>query len=77
VYSLPPFYGRARHVLRALQKGHWLERAFSVMPITLHWTWELEDRFAGVAELASCISGYTARWSALAASDPDGDDRVA
>lgn len=61
VMSLPPFYGRARAILRALRRGRWLERAGAVLPITLHWTWELEDR-TGVTELIEAVAPFATRW---------------
>jgi hypothetical protein len=38
-------------------------------PITLHWTWELEDDFAGVARLAGLVASRAARWETLASAD--------
>src|SRR5207245_2313998 len=52
VYSLRPFYGRAREILAGLERGRWLETEGSIIPITLHWTWELGDGFESVAKLA-------------------------
>lgn len=63
VYSLPPFYGKARDILRALRKGRWLDRPFSVIPITVHWAPELEDGFAAVTELAHYVGERAELWS--------------
>lgn len=65
VFSLPPFYGRAEQILAALERGRWLERPGAVLPITLHWTWELEDDFAAVAALARRIAPWTGSWRSL------------
>lgn len=71
VMSLPPFYGRARAILRALRRGRWLERGGAVVPITLHWTWELED-LAGVTELIEAVAPFAVRWSGAEAIRPEG-----
>lgn len=65
VFSLPPFYGRAKRILAALERGRWLERPGAVLPITLHWTWEVEDTFAAVAALARRIGPWTGSWQLL------------
>jgi hypothetical protein len=62
VYSLRPFYGRARDILAALERGGWLETEGSIIPITLHWTWELADGFASAAKLAGRLAGFVAGW---------------
>lgn len=67
VLSLAPFYARARDILRALERGRWLEEPGAIIPITLHWTWELRDGFAAVAELARLLKGRVIRWAPLAA----------
>jgi hypothetical protein len=67
VFSLPPFYGHARQILAALEAGRWLERPGAVLPITLHWTWELGDDFAAVAALARRIAPWTRVWRSLMA----------
>jgi hypothetical protein len=65
VLSLPPFYGRARDVLRALERGQWLEKRGAILPITLHWTWELADDFAAATALARHLRGHAHRWTEL------------
>jgi hypothetical protein len=65
VFSLPPFYGRAGEILAALERGRWLERVGAVLPITLHWTWELDDDFAAVAALARRIAPLGGSWHSL------------
>ncbi len=63
VMSLPPFYGRARTILAALRRGRWLERAGVVLPITLHWTWEMDDPSAA-DELIATLAPFVVRWTA-------------
>jgi len=75
VYSLPPFYGRAAEILTALERGHWLAHPGAVVPITLHWTWELQDGFAAVGRLARALAGHAARWASLATA-PDGNSTL-
>jgi hypothetical protein len=65
VLSLSPFYGRASEIARALRRGHWLERPGAIIPLTLHWTWELADDFAAVAELADLVRERVTRWTEL------------
>jgi len=65
VFSLPPFYGRADQILAALEGARWLERPGAVLPITLHWTWELDDDFAAVGRLARRIATRTGSWRSL------------
>ena len=65
VYSLAPFYGRADRILDALLSGHWLETEGSIVPITLHWTWEVADGFRAVSRLARHVAGFVSRWSTL------------
>jgi predicted deacetylase len=72
VWSLPPFYGRAAEILAALERGDWLARAGAVVPITLHWTWELQDGFAAVGRLARALAGHAVRWTPYATA-PDAD----
>ena len=67
VISLPPFYGRARTILRALEHGRWLECRGVILPITLHWTWELDDSFRAVSELMGVLKDRGLRWAPLAA----------
>ena len=67
VFSLRPFYGRATEILERLAKGRWLEVEGSIVPITLHWTWEVSDRFAGVSKLARYLGGFTTNWDSLRA----------
>jgi hypothetical protein len=62
VLSLPPFYGQARDIVRALERGRWLERRGVVIPITLHWTWEIADRFQAVDRLAGMVRNAAGRW---------------
>ncbi len=66
VWSLPPFYSRAATIADALERGAWLSRPGALIPVTLHWTWELDDQFAGVARLARMLAGHTIRWRAIA-----------
>jgi glycosyltransferase involved in cell wall biosynthesis len=68
VFSLPPFYGRAAHILGALERGDLLDRPGVVLPITLHWTWELDDDFAAVRRLAERIAGRVGTWRSLVRS---------
>lgn len=68
VFSLPPFYGRAAAILAALEQGEWLARPEAVLPITLHWTWERDDEFAGVARLARRIAPHVSTWRTLTAA---------
>jgi hypothetical protein len=65
VYSLRPFYGRASAILDRLQRGRWLEIEGTVIPITLHWTWELSDGFEAVSNLARYVAGFAVHWSWL------------
>jgi hypothetical protein len=62
VLSLPPFYGHARDIARALERGRWLERRGVVIPVTLHWTWEIADRFQAVDRLAGMVRNAAGRW---------------
>ncbi|MBN1823149.1 MAG: glycosyltransferase [Endomicrobiales bacterium] len=61
--SYPPLYARAGDIAR------YLERKSDVLsgriPVTLHWTWELEDGFEGLKKLAGKMSGRTLRWETL------------
>ena len=70
VYSLRPFYGRATEILRGLRKGRWLEIEGSIIPITLHWTWEMSDGFRAVSALARYLAGFVKDWSSFAAAQP-------
>jgi phosphatidyl-myo-inositol dimannoside synthase len=65
VLSLPPFYGRAAHILAALDRGDLLDRPGMVLPITLHWTWELDDDFVAVRRLAQRLAGRVGSWRSL------------
>lgn len=65
VFSLPPFYGRAAHILAALERGELLDRPGIVLPITLHWTWELDDDFAAVRRLAELVALRVEPWRSL------------
>ena len=67
VFSLPPFYGRAGDILAVLERGRWLEHPGAVLPITLHWTRELDDDFAAVAALARSIAPWRGSWRSLVA----------
>lgn len=70
LWSLAPFYGRAAEVLAALERGQWLSHPGVVVPITLHWTWELDDGFDAVGRLARALAGYAVRWESwIAAAD--------
>jgi glycosyltransferase involved in cell wall biosynthesis len=72
VFSLPPLYGRAGHILTALERGKLLDRPGLILPITLHWTWELDDDFAAVRRLAERLAGRVGPWrSLLPSTAPD------
>lgn len=68
VFSLPPFYGRGERILTVLANRRWLDTEASILPITLHWTWERADGYRAVARLAHEIAGYASRWTPLAAA---------
>lgn len=57
--SYPPAYGRARDVLRFVVAAR-EQRTPLLIPVTLHWAWEIADGFDDVRRLADALAGRTA-----------------
>jgi hypothetical protein len=58
VPSYPPAYGRATDVLRFVTAVR--RRATPLLvPLTLHWAWEVSDRFESVRRLADALAAST------------------
>lgn len=64
VCSLPPAYGKASDILPWIDKVESIHENIMV-PLTLHWRWELSDDFYGVKCLCKKIRGKTIRWKEL------------
>jgi peptidoglycan/xylan/chitin deacetylase (PgdA/CDA1 family) len=59
--SYPPLYGHAKAVAAGIERLAALEAALWA-PATLHWGWELEDRFDSLRRLCDVLSNRTAPW---------------
>lgn len=55
--SYPPFYNKAIKILEYLKDSG--QRLKEVVPITLHWAWELKNNFKDVYKLCRFIAGKT------------------
>lgn len=66
--SYEPVYGYAGEILEYLEAILPLKENI-IVPITLHWSWELEDRFSALESLAEKIRGRTLRWNSLIGQD--------
>lgn len=65
VPSYAPAYGRARDVRRFVETLIHETSEEVWVPLTLHWAWEREDRFAGVSALVGALRGRLWRWQDL------------
>jgi hypothetical protein len=68
VPSYPPFYGLARDVANAIKRLALPNYSCVIIPIVLHWAWEIKDNFVGLESLCRTISGQTLAWNSLAES---------
>jgi glycosyltransferase involved in cell wall biosynthesis len=62
--SYPPYYTRARHfapVLEALASA----RPGTFVPVTMHWSWEVDDGWEHLERVAPLLSPLAARWDEL------------
>ncbi|MBN2406628.1 MAG: DUF2334 domain-containing protein [Elusimicrobia bacterium] len=60
--SYPPLYQKAADICEYLGKTDMREHVCGYAPVTLHWTWEMEDGYRGLEKLAALIRGKTASW---------------
>ncbi|MFC2061475.1 DUF2334 domain-containing protein [Elusimicrobiota bacterium] len=65
--SYPPLYEKAKNILNYISDNQELLKSnpMEYMPITLHWSWEVEDRFKELKKLLTFIQGKTAAWSEI------------
>jgi hypothetical protein len=62
--AYPPLYGRSHDVRPAIERL--IEReAAPWMPVVLHWSWEIEDDFAQLRELAKLMAPFATAWNEL------------
>lgn len=62
--SYAPFYGSARDVLPAVERG--VEGAGPLwVPLVLHWGWEMESGWRDLERLAERVAPYAAHWDEL------------
>lgn len=62
--SFFPAYGRASDLISFAQSKIKQNHPW-IVPLTLHWRWEIKDHFAAVRRLASIIDGRVIRWSEI------------
>lgn len=65
--SYAPLYGRAAAVLPGIERMIEAKEALWA-PITLHWGWELDDDFAALKRLCSCLAGLASEWGRFLAA---------
>lgn len=60
--SYPPLYEKAQNIYNYILDKKLNEKKVQHLPITLHWSWELEDNFEGLRKLIQLIKNNTISW---------------
>lgn len=64
VPSYEPMYEKARVIYKHVKKLKELKE-YIIIPITLHWAWEIKNDFEDVEKLLEEIKDYVIRWNSL------------
>ena len=64
VPSYYPAYGRAKEILPFIENVKKIKENILV-PVTVHWSWEIENNFRDVTKLCQFIKGQTGSWTSF------------